>query len=911
MTTKSVFDGTIYLEDDNKEMTSMVKKKYLYLIVVFVLLLGVWGCDNDQSSVDKFSVSTAVVGEGEIIKTPFEVDSSSGSEVNLVASPADGWGFSHWEKDGDIYTQTLERSMDIVVESDISITAIFRPLDQILKLTVDGEGQVTENIATDSLDEKSEEGFVVEIIAKPSESWIFLGWLGLPVNQQYNNPIIIDKHQNLDITAVFVKSDYTLSLIINGQGEVQTKLIETNEKIRNDYSEFSDINKIENTTTDKELLLIGGSIIEVKGVAQENWNFSNWEGYINSENNPIQIEVDGDVNLTANFVESTTDTVYYTLNWSTNGGGNINEKLLSGSKDNGNYSEGSEIELEAVADNGWEFTSWSGDIDSSISSQNPITITMNSNYSVEANFSEIVSDGDINISGNISINHNWPYSKTYDNPVSSSSLDSIVVAKDIEEKEGEYIEGEMIIGFNRIVVASQQQEVLNKLGFEVKSQQTISNSYLVKIKEENAQEAIAKAKAENGVRFAEPNYIYQAFSTVPNDEYLGYQWHYPQIRLPQAWDSTTGSSLVRIAVLDTGIDSQHPDLQNNLDLEDGYNFPAQSTDTNDQYGHGTHVTGTIAADTNNSLGVAGVMWEAEVVPVKVLGDDGYGSNWDIAQGILYAAGLTDDPQISKSVDVISMSLGGSSDSQTISEAVTEAANTGVIIVAAAGNSNTTSPMYPAAYPEVISVGAVDFNSPNAPIRAPYSCYGDTLDVMAPGGNTIVDSDNNGYADGVLSTTFEGSGDNKTYRYIYYQGTSMATPHVSGLIGLMLANGIPRNQIREVLRETSFDLGDPGFDSEFGYGLVNAYWALNQVQSIRIFAGERDGDNINEEVEISIGLRDRSYNIGSITGGNYAIFGWIDVNGNDIIDSGDYLAESEPQTFEEGNYQVDLNLEEIE
>ncbi|MGM0436649.1 MAG: S8 family serine peptidase [Bacillota bacterium] len=889
----------------------MFKKKKLCLIVILILLLGVWGCDNDQSSVEKYNLSTSTQGEGEIIKNPFEVEFSSGSEVNLVASAADGWGFSHWIKDGEILTQTLDRSMDLVVERNTKITAVFRPLDEILKLEIEGEGTVTQEILAESLNQEEDDKLPVEINAIPDENWIFLGWLGLTKEQQYENPIVIDRHENLTVKAVFINSDYSLNLEIKGNGEVQVKQIQTSDKIRNEYAEFEEISRIETSTENKEIYLIEGSVIEITALPDENWSFTNWEGDISSEDNPIQFEVNSNLDLTAIFTESDSELVYYSLDLSTEGEGQINEKLLSGNIDNGNYSSGSEVELNAVPANGWEFVNWSGDIDSNINSQNPVTVNMDSNYSVKATFSEIVTDGEVSINGDLTINHNWPYSKTYEKPANNLALDSIAVEKNIEESSEQYVEGEMIIGFNRVVVASKQQEVLNKLGFTVKGSQPSFNRYLVKIKNETAQEALARVRRESGVRFAEPNYIYQAFSTIPNDEYFSYQWHYPQIRLPQAWDSTTGSSSVRIAVLDTGIDSQHPDLQNNLNLDDGYNFPAQSKDTNDQYGHGTHVAGTIAADSNNNQGVTGIMWDAEIIPVKVLDDDGYGTNWDIAQGILYSAGLTNDPKISQPVDVINMSLGGSSVSETIEEAVIEASNAGVIIIAAAGNSDSTSPMYPASYPEVISVGAVDFNYPDSPVRAPYSSYGDTLDVMAPGGNTRVDSDGNEYADGVLSSTFDGSGDSKTYQYVYYQGTSMASPHVAGLVGLMLANGVPDSQIRDILRETSFDLGDPGFDSEFGYGLVNAYWAVNQVQDVKILAGEKDGDSINELMEINVGLRENSYVMENVPAGTYAIYGWIDVTENGVIDSGDYFGESEVNTYEGGNYQVNLTLDEIE
>jgi len=1070
----------LFLKDLDREMTIMYRKKYLILLLIFIFLIGIWGCDSEQTTVENYEVLTNVEGEGEIIKTPYDVEFSSGSKVDLVASPADGWGFSHWKMGGEIVSENLTESFNIVVNNDINITAIFKPLDQLLKLNIEGEGRINEKVSLDNLSAEPEDRLPVELEAVPEENWIFVGWLGVEESKKDNNPIILNRHEGLDVKAIFVNSDYSLSLEISGEGQVKVEEVQVSQKIKDDYSELADISRTITGTGEQEILLLEGSVIQITAIAEEDWKFNNWTGDIsgsenpsqieitgnidlgavfeefpyynlttgidgegkveisiinvpfesnasypvypegseleieavsesgwnfvewtgsidnidetqnpvqitliedmdltavleqtqysveintqgngvveervielpegyqseaalyppgsivefsaipdeswefshwegsvtetNKDNNPLELEIQSNITLNVIFVESESEVNYYSLSLSTEGEGQVNEDLISGNLENDKYSSGSEVGLEAIPAQGWEFSNWSGDISSDIASQNPIQITIENDYIVTANFSEIITDGEVSISGGLSITHNWPFSKTFVKTAGSGTLETIDVRETFIEQSQDYKEGEIVVGFSRVVVSSQQQEVLNRLGLDIQAHQPMLNSYLVKIQQGNVQEAIERMLSESGVRFAEPNYIYQAFSTDVNDEYFGLQWHYPQIRLPQAWDSSTGSSAVRIAVLDTGIDSQHPDLQNNLNLEDGYNFPNQSTDTNDQFGHGTHVAGTIAADTNNNQGVAGIMWEAEIIPVKVLDDDGYGSNWDIAQGILYAAGLTDSPKISQPVDIINMSLGGSTDSESIREAVTEAANAGVIIVAAAGNSNTTTPMYPASYPEVISVGSVELNYSNSPIRAPYSCYGDTLDVMAPGGNTRVDTDGDEYADGVLSTTFNGSGDDKTHTYIYYQGTSMASPHVAGLTGLMIANGIPKTQIREILRETSFDLGDEDFDIEFGYGLVNAYWAVNEVNSIRILVGSRETDTINSVKEISVNLRDTSYVIDNIPAGTHTIYAWIDVTGNNQIDAGDYLGESEVQTFESGSYQIDLNLEEIE
>ena len=202
------------------------------------------------------------------------------------------------------------------------------------------------------------------------------------------------------------------------------------------------------------------------------------------------------------------------------------------------------------------------------------------------------------------------------------------------------------------------------------------------------------------------------------------------------------------------------------------------------------------------------MWDVEILPVKVLDRTGYGGEWNIAQGLLYAAGVLNEaekPRNPYPADVINLSLGADQELPILHDAIeTVLRLSPSIIVAAAGNDrgrrgNPVS--YPAAYPGVIAVGAVDYNYPNQPQRAPYSNYGPELDVVAPGGDITRDSDGNGKEDGVLSTSI------RSWDYDYMQGTSMATPHVSGLIGLMLSAGIPR---QEDQRRTPSHEHAPGF-----------------------------------------------------------------------------------------------------
>ncbi|MHC4575562.1 MAG: S8 family peptidase, partial [Planctomycetota bacterium] len=258
---------------------------------------------------------------------------------------------------------------------------------------------------------------------------------------------------------------------------------------------------------------------------------------------------------------------------------------------------------------------------------------------------------------------------------------------------------------------------------------------------------------------------------------------------------------------------QAPDLAGTL-FVNGRDFINGDDHANDDDGHGTHVTGTIAQSTDNGMGVAGVAYNVTIMPVKILDAAGFGTYQQIADGIYYA--------VNSGADVINMSLGGESPGQTLENAVAYAYNNGVTVVAACGNSNIPSCDYPAAYDSyVIAVGATQYDGS----RAPYSSYGTRLDLMAPGGNTGLDQNGDGYVDGVLQQTFKDTPVDWGYRY--YQGTSMATPHVTAVAALLMSTGVAGpDAVREALQNTARDLGPAGWDEQYGWGLVDAYAALN-------------------------------------------------------------------------------------
>lgn len=264
------------------------------------------------------------------------------------------------------------------------------------------------------------------------------------------------------------------------------------------------------------------------------------------------------------------------------------------------------------------------------------------------------------------------------------------------------------------------------------------------------------------------------------------RWHYDMIKVSQAWGVTTGASSVRIGVLDTGIDSNHPSLSNLVNTSLGRSFAGGTT--MDGHGHGTHVAGTIASYGS----VSGVMQNATLIPVKVLNNNGTGTMYGIQQGILHAANV--------SADVINMSLGGGGYDRGIEEAIQTAVSLGTIVVAATGNDGLSSISYPAAYSSSIAVGSVT----SSRTRSSFSNYGSGLELMAPGSN-------------IYSTYPNG-------QYVTMSGTSMATPHVAGVIGLMKSvnPNLTPSEARNILRNTAQPAGNM---NQYGYGIVDAYAAV--------------------------------------------------------------------------------------
>lgn len=342
---------------------------------------------------------------------------------------------------------------------------------------------------------------------------------------------------------------------------------------------------------------------------------------------------------------------------------------------------------------------------------------------------------------------------------------------------------------------------------------------------------IKQSPVKRYIEYSEPNYIYHALE-VPNDPDYSKQWNLHSIHIEKAWENSKGEGIT-VAVIDTGV-SRVPDLRQ-TEFVEGYDFVNDHTDVYDDNGHGTHVAGIIAQSTNNEYGVAGIAYHAKIMPLKVLADGGRGTVADIAEAIHFA--------VDHDANVINLSLGGGGESQVMKDAIDYAYSKGVVIIAAAGNSNQNAASYPARYPKVISVSALDA----AGKKAIYSNYGAGVDISAPGGSETGK---------ILQETINPQTGEPIF--VGFQGTSMAAPHVAGVAALIKASGVEEpSKVLAILKRSSRKVQEDPFN-HYGAGQLDAGEAVSlafkgQITFRDFFRWVRDNGYLNPRFWIDGGV----------------------------------------------------------
>jgi serine protease len=381
-----------------------------------------------------------------------------------------------------------------------------------------------------------------------------------------------------------------------------------------------------------------------------------------------------------------------------------------------------------------------------------------------------------------------------------------------------YAPNSVVVKFRKTASTSARQKALSKHGS--RSTTALTGTYVSVTADSPAPELLKKLKAEPAVELASLNYVRKAAAT-PNDELYadGDQNYLKSVRLPEAWNLSKSAGAQTIAVLDTGIDSGHPDLTGRI--VGSYNTIHPGWAATDGYGHGTFVSGIAAATTNNTIGVAGAAWTGRLLAVKVLDDEGSGTDANIAAGITWAA--------SHGARIINMSLSGPGDGLVLHDAIKAATAKGILVVAAAGNRGDDMVQYPAAYPEVLAVGAADANG----ALTDFSSTGDWVDITAPGWDITSTHPRALTPPGYLPYALGGA------------GTSFSTPMVAA-VAAMVRNKFttltPAQTIAR-LKATARDAGPRGLDPYYGAGFLDAYNALGGPWGAEYWMAGPDGDDL--------------------------------------------------------------------
>lgn len=404
-------------------------------------------------------------------------------------------------------------------------------------------------------------------------------------------------------------------------------------------------------------------------------------------------------------------------------------------------------------------------------------------------------------------------------------------------------------------------------------QATANGLYTVRLRPgTDERQLLDELRTHPEIETVEPNRYAYLLGLVPEDEMYLSQWNLRMVGMEQAWEYAAGEGVV-VAVLDSLYLSEHPDLAHHL-------LPAYDAYNDDQLdlylgAHGTHVAGIIAA-VADQRGIIGAAPHSRILPVRVF-------KWQAGREIATVDAIVRgiDYAVAHGAQVINMSFGMRDYDPILHEAIRRAYASGVVLVAASGNSGNGQVLYPAAYPEVIAVGAV---GPDGK-RAMYSQYGAGIELMAPGGNHQM-----GEAAKILSTYWDLATRNYTWAYRY--GTSMAAPHVSAIAAILKSYGISDpDYIRLILRDTARDLGASGYDEETGYGLVDAFAVMDRFQHTYVLFGEVSSGSVQLKSTVAQVQTNGEFELSGVRPGTGRVVGWIDMNHNLIIDAGDYLGQS--------------------
>ncbi|WP_054024236.1 S8 family peptidase [Bacillus sp. FJAT-28004] len=378
----------------------------------------------------------------------------------------------------------------------------------------------------------------------------------------------------------------------------------------------------------------------------------------------------------------------------------------------------------------------------------------------------------------------------------NSTIDTTVRTGEENGNASHYHVRDVVVHFVKPLSSNELERVKRDINAEWVKQ--VGDTFIFRSRNIETDQLVRYFKQTWNTEYTEPHYLYLTNETsaaiVPNDAlYSEYQWNLPSIETEKGWGISKGNDKVIIAVLDTGVQSNHPDLKGKL--AKGKNIVDENAAPDDDVGHGTHVSGIIGATVNNNEGVAGLSWYNKIMPVKVLDSSGAGSTYSVAQGIIWA--------VDHGAKVINMSLGNYAQADFLHDAIKYAYDHDVVMIAASGNDNTDRPGYPAAYPEVFAVAATNSSKE----KASFSNYGDYIDVAAPGDS--------------IASTYPGS------QYAALSGTSMASPHVAALAGLIRSVNpeLSNVEVMEIMRKSAIDLGAKGKDDYFGYGEIDVDKAL--------------------------------------------------------------------------------------